>query len=59
MPPTLITININEIKSFRDKYDKIIIKHLYVHVGADVFSSHHNDKNLKSIIEYFHIFNVD
>ena len=53
MPSTLITRNINEIKNFRDKYDKIVLKPLYGNGGANVFYSDKNDKNFQSIIEYF------
>ena len=53
MPHTLITRNVNEIKKFRDKHKKIIIKPLYGNGGANVFYSDSTDRNFGSIIENF------
>ena len=53
MPPTLISRNIENIRSFREKYRDIIIKPLYESGGAGVFRLQANDQNLNSLLEMF------
>ena len=53
MPQTLITKDINIIKSFRDEFKDIIIKPLYGNGGQGVFHLQENDENFYSILEMF------
>ena len=53
MPKTLISRDLNIIKSFRDEYKDIIIKPLYGNGGQGVFHVLPNDENFNSIIEMF------
>jgi glutathione synthase len=53
MPETLITKDINIIKSFRDEFKDIIIKPLYGNGGQGVFHVQPNDENFYSILEMF------
>jgi glutathione synthase len=53
MPPTLITFDPLEVKSFRAEYKDIIIKPLYGNGGAGVFHIGPEDENLSSLIELF------
>ena len=53
MPQTLISRNMNIIKSFRDEYKDIIIKPLYGNGGSGVFHVKPEDENLSSILEMF------
>ena len=53
MPPTLISKNINEIRSFREKYNDIVIKPLFGNGGFGVFHVTPNDENLNSLVEFF------
>jgi glutathione synthase len=53
MPKTLITKDINTIKSFRDEMKDIIIKPLYGNGGQGVFHLLPNDENFYSILEMF------
>ena len=53
MPPTLITSNLEEIKSFRSEYGDIIVKPLYGNGGAGVFHISPESDNLNSLIELF------
>jgi glutathione synthase len=53
MPPTLITRNPEDVKSFRQRYEDIIIKPLYGNGGASVFRIPPGDTNLNSLIELF------
>jgi glutathione synthase len=53
MPQTLITKDINVIKSFRDEFKDIIIKPLYGNGGQGVFHLQPNDDNFYSILEMF------
>ncbi|WP_208540688.1 MULTISPECIES: glutathione synthase [Bartonella] len=53
MPETLITKDIEEIKSFRNKVGDIIIKPLYGSGGAGVFHLKQDDRNLTSLVEMF------
>ena len=53
MPQTLITKDINIIKSFRDEFKDIIIKPLYGNGGQGVFHVQPHDENFYSILEMF------
>ncbi len=53
MPQTLISKDINIIKSFRDDYKDIIVKPLYGNGGQGVFHVKPEDENLTSILEMF------
>ena len=53
MPPTLISCNTKEVRSFKEKYKDIIIKPLYGSGGAGVFRLQTNDENLNSLLEMF------
>ena len=53
MPPTLISCNTKEVRSFKEKYKDIIIKPLYGSGGAGVFRLQTNDQNLNSLLEMF------
>ena len=53
MPQTLITKDINVIKSFRDEFKDIIIKPLYGNGGQGVFHLQPHDDNFYSILEMF------
>ncbi|MGI9451805.1 MAG: glutathione synthase [Geminicoccaceae bacterium] len=53
MPPTLITYDPDQIKSFRRAYRDIIIKPLYGNGGAGVFHVKPDDDNLTSLLELF------
>ena len=52
-PETIITKDINEIKSFRKKHKKIILKPLYGNGGNGIFFLGEKDKNFNSLIEIF------
>lgn len=51
MPPTLITSDVSEIRTFRDKYQNIIVKPLYGNGGSGIFHLKPDDTNLSSLIE--------
>lgn len=53
MPPTLISRDVGEIKSFRDEIGDIILKPLYGNGGAGVFHSTRDDRNFTSLLEMF------
>ncbi len=53
MPKTLITSDLNIIKSFREDIKDIIIKPLYGNGGQGVFHVKPNDENFYSILEMF------
>ena len=53
MPPTLITRDPQQIKSFRAEFGDIIMKPLYGNGGAGVFRLSEGDENLASLIELF------
>ena len=56
MPPTLITSNNDDVRSFRQEHGDIIIKPLYGNGGAGVFRITKDDQNLSSLIEMFQEF---
>lgn len=53
MPPTLISLDVEEIRAFRDEYKDIIVKPLYGNGGAGVFRLSEGDENLNSLLELF------
>ena len=53
MPKTMITRDIQSIKSFRHKYKDIVIKPLYGNGGEGVFRVKSGDENFNSIVEIF------
>jgi len=53
MPPTLVTRNLADVRSFREEYDDIIVKPLYGNGGAGVFRLQSGDSNLAALIEIF------
>ncbi len=53
MPPTLITADIAEVKTFRDAHEDIIVKPLYGNGGAGVFHIAPGDENLNALLEMF------
>jgi len=56
MPPTLITSDASEIRSFRAEHGDIILKPLYGNGGAGVFRVKPDDENLGSLLEMFTTF---
>ena len=53
MPATLISRDIEKIRSFRDQYKDIIIKPLFGNGGAGVFRLQPGDQNLSALLEMF------
>lgn len=53
MPPTLITSDREEIRSFRAEHRDIILKPLYGNGGAGVFRVKQDDENLSALLEMF------
>jgi glutathione synthase len=53
MPPTLITTDREEIRSFRAQHGDIILKPLYGNGGAGVFRVKPDDENLGALLEMF------
>jgi glutathione synthase len=53
MPPTLITSDREEIRSFRGGHRDIILKPLYGNGGAGVFRVKEDDENLGALLEMF------
>ena len=53
MPPTLISADPVEIKSFRAEHKDIVVKPLYGNGGAGVFHIMPGDENLNSLVEMF------
>ncbi len=51
MPPTLITWDLDAIRSFRVKHHDIIVKPLFGNGGAGVFRIREDDENLASLLE--------
>ena len=59
MPATLISRDIEAIKTFRNKHKDIIIKPLFGNGGAGVFRIRPNDENLNSLLEMFFCINQE
>ena len=53
MPPTLITRDLAEIKSFRSEHGDIVMKPLYGHGGGAVFRLTQDDLNFGSLYDMF------
>jgi glutathione synthase len=53
MPPTLITSDREEIRSFRAEHRDIILKPLYGNGGVGVFRVKEDDENLGALLEMF------
>ena len=53
MPPTLITRDLTEIKSFRAEHGDIVMKPLYGHGGGAVFRLTKDDLNFGSLYDMF------
>ena len=53
MPPTLITVDRDEILAFRKKHKDIVVKPLFGNGGSGVFHVKPDDENLGSILEVF------
>ncbi|ARP99176.1 glutathione synthase [Pseudorhodoplanes sinuspersici] len=53
MPPTLITRDLHEIKSFREEHGDIVMKPLYGHGGGSVFRLTKDDLNFGSLYDLF------
>jgi len=53
MPPTLITRDLTEIKSFRAEHGDIVMKPLYGHGGGAVFRLNKDDLNFGSLYDMF------
>jgi glutathione synthase len=53
MPPTLITADREEIRTFRATHGDIVIKPLYGNGGAGVFRLKRDDENLNALLEMF------
>ena len=53
MPATLISRDIEKIRSFRDQYKDIIVKPLFGNGGAGVFRLQPADQNLSALLEMF------
>jgi glutathione synthase len=51
MPPTMITWDLDAIRSFRAEYGDIIVKPLFGNGGAGVFRIKPDDENLASLLE--------
>src|SRR5271167_4227074 len=51
MPPTLITWDLEAIRSFRNEYKDIIVKPLFGNGGAGVFRIKPDDENLGALLE--------
>ncbi len=53
MPPTLLTLDRNEIKAFWDEHKEIILKPLFGHGGAGIVHLRPGDENLNSFVEMY------
>jgi glutathione synthase len=53
MPPTMVTRDLAEIKSFRDEHNDIVMKPLYGHGGGAVFRLTKDDLNFGSLYDMF------
>lgn len=53
MPPTLITRDRDQIRTFKEEFGDIILKPLYGNGGAGVFRLPQGDENLVALVELF------
>jgi len=56
MPPTLLTLDVREIREFWREHGDIIVKPLFGNGGAGVFHLRPGDENLNALIEMFAAF---
>ncbi|MGD9617911.1 MAG: glutathione synthase [Alphaproteobacteria bacterium] len=56
MPPTLLTLDIGEIREFWREHGNIIVKPLFGNGGAGVFHLRPGDENLNALIEMYNAF---
>ncbi|MGB8398025.1 glutathione synthase [Bradyrhizobium sp.] len=55
MPPTLISRDLDEINSFRDRHGAVVMKPLHGHGGAAVFRIMPQDMNFGSLFDMFSV----
>jgi glutathione synthase len=53
IPPTLVTRDVDELRSFRDRHGDIMLKPLYGNGGAGVFRQREGDENFAALGELF------
>jgi len=53
MPPTMVTRNLDDVRSFWERHKDIIVKPLYGNGGASVFRIQPGDSNINSLVELF------
>jgi glutathione synthase len=53
MPPTMVTRDASEVRTFRERHGDIIVKPLFGNGGAAVFRLKADDSNLNSLLELF------
>jgi glutathione synthase len=53
MPPTMITRDINEVRSFLAEHDEIVVKPLYGNAGNAVFHVDRRGSNISALVELF------
>jgi glutathione synthase len=53
IPPTLVTRDVDELRSFRDRHGDIMLKPLYGNGGAGVFRQREGDENFAALVELF------
>ncbi|HEV2187324.1 MAG TPA: glutathione synthase [Stellaceae bacterium] len=53
MPPTLLSLDRDEIKAFWDKHGEIVLKPLFGHGGAGIVHLRPGDENLNSLLEMY------
>ena len=56
MPPTLLTLDVREIREFWREHGDIIVKPLFGNGGAGVFHLRPGDENLNALLEMFSAF---
>jgi glutathione synthase len=56
MPPTLLTLDVREIREFWREHGDIIVKPLFGNGGAGVFHLRPGDENLNALIEMYNAF---
>jgi glutathione synthase len=53
MPPTLLSLDAEEIRAFWEKHGDIILKPLFGHAGAGIVHLRPGDENLNSLLEMY------
>jgi glutathione synthase len=56
MPPTLLTLDVREIREFWREHGDIIVKPLFGNGGAGVFHLRPGDENLNALLEMYSVF---